>query len=157
METLVASLMLWIGANSAYVTTGVPAPEIRLVTPAQLTQEYYAGSGLPASARPDVDPRVMALYDWEAEPHGRIHIIDPALTEGMRAGEDPIENPVFQERLLHELVHHVQRQSGAYAHYQCPAEGEREAYRLGGLFLKRHHAEDPMPNRAFWARIYSRC
>ena len=157
MEALVASLMLWIGANSAYDTMNMPPPEIQIMSPAQLTEEYYSGSGFPADARPDVDPRVMALYDFEAPPHGRIYVIDPALTEGARAGEDPLENPVFQERLLHELVHHAQRLSGAYDDFLCPAEGELEAYRLGGLFLKRRHAEDPLPNRAFWARIYSRC
>lgn len=157
MDTLVASLMLWIGANSAYDTNALPMPHVQIMTPAQLTAEYYTSSGLPAAARPDIDPRVMALYDFEAPPHGRIYIIDPALTEGMRPGEDPLDNPVFQERLLHELVHHVQRLSGAYDEFKCPAQGEIEAYRLGGVFLERRHADDPLPNRAFWARIYSRC
>lgn len=67
------------------------------------------------------------------------------------------ENPILTERLLHELVHHLQFQSGATDSYLCPAQGELEAYRLGGLYFKQRYIEDPMPNRRFWAHVYSRC
>jgi hypothetical protein len=125
------------------------------MTPAEITAEYYDAAGVAAASRQAVDPRIMALYAFEDGPHGAIYVIDPALTEG--ADDDPLGNPIFQERLLHELVHHVQRHTGAYDRFACPAEGEVDAYRLGGLFLKQRRVEDPLPNRNFWARVYSRC
>jgi hypothetical protein len=51
----------------------------------------------------------------------------------------------------------VQYRTGAYDRFLCRAEGEVDAYRLGGLFLRQRHVEDWLPNRAFWARVYSRC
>ena len=44
-----------------------------------------------------------------------------------------LEDPVFQEQLLHELIHHVQYQTGATADFPCEAFGEMEAYLLGGV------------------------
>lgn len=155
METLLLALLGWIAANTAYDTAAVPLPEVVPLTPDAIRAEYFHGAGVPAPTRGG--PEVFALYDPGGGSDGRIFIVAPELTPGLQGGEDPLENPVFQERLLHELVHHVQHQSGAAARYACFAEGEPEAYRLGGLFLQRHHANDPLPNRAFWGRIYGQC
>jgi hypothetical protein len=155
MPELVAFLMRWITLNSGYDTQDVPQPDIFMMTPAAITAEYYDAAGVdPASRRP-VDPRVLALYSFEDGPHGAIYLLapDPAETPA----DDPLDDPYFQERLLHELVHHVQRHTGAYDRFLCRAEGEIDAYRLGGLFLRQRRVEDHLPNRNFWARVYSRC
>ncbi|WP_425426577.1 hypothetical protein [Antarctobacter heliothermus] len=64
---------------------------------------------------------------------------------------------MFREILLHELVHHVQRNTGLWDEWACPAIGETEAYRLGGRYLRQTRTADPLPNRNFWAAIYARC
>lgn len=132
-----------------------------------------------------IDDRILALYD--AQNGGAVYLrVDPALvdnniksdrfrpvafqtpngfadsllTENDHADANSAlfeDNPILTERLLHELVHHVQHHSGAYDTFPCMAYGEKEAYRLGGLYFDRHYMEDPMPNRQFWAHVYSRC
>lgn len=111
MPELVALLFQWITLNSAYSTGNLPPPAVVAMTPAEITAEYYDVSGIVAASRQPVDPRIIALYAFEDGPHGTIYVIDPALTEC--AEDDPLGNPVFQERLLHEVVHHVQKHTGA--------------------------------------------
>ncbi|HYG89528.1 MAG TPA: DUF6647 family protein [Azospirillum sp.] len=147
MGELVAALLLWIGAHTGYRVEGIPQPEVRLVSAREITAEYYAQARLPAYARPEVDRRIWALYDMDSAEHGIVYVLD----------DQPLDNVLFQERLLHELVHHVQNMNGMHARYRCRAEGEREAYLLGGIFLKEHHTEDPLPNRNFSAAMHSRC
>ncbi|MGB0661086.1 MAG: hypothetical protein ACPGNV_13035 [Mangrovicoccus sp.] len=156
MTELLIALLAWIGANSPYETAEIPLPQVIPMTPAEITAEFYsAAQAPPANTAPEIDPRILGLYDMTGD--GRIFIIAPELTDGVQPGEDPLENPIFQERLLHELVHHVQHQTGAYDGFLCQAQGEADAYMLGGLYLARRHVSDPLPNRHFWARIYSRC
>jgi len=147
MGELVAALLLWIGAHTAYPVEGIPLPEVRLVSAREITAEYYAEAQLSAYERPEVDERIWALYDMEGGANGIVYVVN----------DQPLDDVLFQERLLHELVHHVQRVNGAYDRFLCRAQGEREAYLLGGKFLKERHAEDPLPNRNFWAAMYSRC
>ncbi len=47
-------------------------------------------------------------------------------------------------------MHHVQRVCGAHESFPCRNFGERDAYDLGGRFLKRQNVENPIPNRNFW-------
>lgn len=146
MGELVAALLLWIGAHTGYRVTDIPLPEVRVVSARELTREYYEDA--PSTyARPVVDDRVLALYDPNHAPHGIIYL----------RNDLPPHDILFQERLLHELVHHVQHVNGMHRRYKCPAQGEREAYVLGGKFLKESGARDPLSNREFWAGVYSRC
>lgn len=147
MTELVAALLLWIGAHTGYRVEGIPQPEVRVVDAREITAEYYAEARISAYERPEVDDRIWALYDMEAGRHGIIYVV----------GDRPLDDVLFQERVLHELVHHVQNMNGMYARYQCRAQGEREAYALGGRFLMEHRTDDPLPNRNFWAAMYSRC
>jgi len=71
--------------------------------------------------------------------------------------ERGLENPLFQERLLHELVHHFQYQLGKHKTYLCKNQGELEAYMYGGKFLQLQNVRDPLPNRRVLAHLYSRC
>lgn len=157
IEEIVLTLLLWIEANSDYETAGLPPPAVVQMTPEELTAEAYRDNPnlVPASR---VDDRVLALYNFEEGENGTIFVLGAEWTDdGAAPDANPITDPVFQERLLHELVHHVQRLTGAYDAFPCRSYGEREAYELGGAFLKQRYARDPLPNRIFWSRIYSRC
>ena len=156
MESITLMLMLWIGNNSEYRTTDLPAPQVVEMTPAEITTEFYTDhpDKIPASG---VDERVNALYSFEDGPDGTIYIIAANLKDGSEDYRNPNDNPIFQEALLHELVHHTQRLNGIYNTIPCRNFAEKEAYLLGGKFLKQQQVEDPMPNRNFWAHMYSRC
>jgi hypothetical protein len=156
MNDLLAALMLWIGANSTYVTADLPLPAVVPMSARELTQEAY---GNVPQLVPDggIDERLLALYAFDDGENGTIYVLDCHTAEAPDPDESPCEYPVYHERLLHELVHHVQQRSGAYAHFPCRNFGEKEAYLLGGRYLKARHVTDPLPNRNFWAHIYSRC
>jgi len=154
MNELMAALMVWIAANTPYDTAGMPLPELVEMSPRELTEEFYTGVPhlIPAKG---VDDRVRALYAPGDGNAGRVYVLAAEYVEG--AEDDPYGNPLFHEMVLHELVHHVQFASGAAERYLCPAQGEVEAYAAGGRYLRQRFVTDPMPNRNFWARIYSRC
>lgn len=156
MDDLIKALLLWIAANSSYPTADLPPPAVVTMTPEALTAEAYAH--VPEVRPADgVDERLFALYAFEQGPHGTIYVLECRATE--RSGPDGTgcDDPLFQERLLHELVHHVQYHSGVYARLPCRAAAEKEAYLLGGEYLAARRASDPLPNRNFWAHVYSRC
>jgi hypothetical protein len=104
-----------------------------------------------------VDERLNALYAPGDGAHGTIYIIAPRHVENASDYDQPIDNPLFREILLHELVHHAQHHSGAADDWVCLSIGEAEAYRLGGIYLRDLRVDDPLPNRNFWGAIYSRC
>ena len=172
MEKLIATLLIYIGANTGYDVSKVSPPEIRLLSAQEMTDEYYGGSD---STRPEsgIDSRIFALYNYEDSQEGIILLLDPRLNDALTAetvdaDETPLDrtkpldqkwldNHVFQEQLLHELIHHVQYQTGQVNQFPCAAYSEREAYLLGGKFLRERHATDPLPNRNVLAYMYSRC
>lgn len=156
MEQLIDALLDWIDHNSSYDTGYVPHPIVLQLTPEALTREFY--TGVPHLMPDDgVDERVNALYAAGDGPHGTIYLLAAGVYQDAEFFDQPTENPLWREVLLHELVHHVQWQSGVADTWQCPAQGEREAYSLGGRYLTQSAATDPMPNRNFWSMIYSRC
>ncbi|SDD98913.1 hypothetical protein [Ruegeria marina] len=156
MELLIDALLDWIGKNSNYTIENIPHPIVRQLSPHELTREYY---GNVAHLMPDdgVDERINALFAQTDGPNGTIYIIAAEHVEGAAEFDHPTDNPLFREILLHELVHHVQWQTGVSANWDCLALGEPEAYQLGGRYLKQTGTTDPLPNRNFWARIYARC
>ena len=156
MDALLDALLEWLGRHGDYDVTALPRPAVVELDAAALTREAYRAVPelVPASG---IDRRLFALYSWEHGADGTIFVLDRHLTEGRQDGEDPLENPVFRERLLHELVHHAQYHTGAYARFRCPARGELDAYRLGGEYLRQRHVTDPLPNRRVLAYMYSRC
>jgi len=156
MESLLISLLTWIGLNSDYEISNVPHPSVVMLSHRELTLEAYRDQ---PQLIPDtgIDQRVFALYSWERSDVGTIFILHPDLTEGQRANERPMENPIFIERLLHELVHHVQFHNGRYKSFPCKNAGEKDAYLLGGLYLRQRNMTDPLPNRKVLAHMYSRC
>jgi hypothetical protein len=156
MEAVIDLLLDWIADNSTYKTTDMVHPAILELSAEELTREYY--TGVPHLMPDDgVDERVNALYAPGDGTHGTIYILAPDLAEGAQDFENLRDNPLWQEILLHELVHHAQHQSGIAEGWACPSLGETEAYRLGGRYLRQRHVTDPMPNRSFWGAIYGRC
>jgi hypothetical protein len=156
MDPLLDALLDWIGANTAYDVSAVPRPALVELSPEELTRELYADAPqlLPEDG---VDDRLIALYSHEDGANGTLYVLAPELVADAEFWDDPTENPIFREIVLHELIHHVQWQTGAADAWPCPARGEEEAYTLGGLYLSETHTPDPIPNRAFWARAYSTC
>ena len=157
MDSLAISLMAWIAANSSYDTANMEIPKIVQMTAQEITREAYSDHPklVPENG---VDERVFALYSFEDGANGTIYILKAELADDGAAPDEPAwKSPIFQERLLHELVHHAQYQSGAYETFPCKSFGEREAYELGGKFLAERYTSDPLPNRMFLSRIYSRC
>lgn len=172
MENLIATLMIWIGSNTAYEVSGIQPPEVRLLSPQEMTNEYYSGTDAPMP-KSGVFTGIFALYNYEDSDNGIVFLLDPRLNDALSpeaAVTDEsitdrskplhrawLDNPEFQEQLLHELIHHVQYQTGAVDQFPCPAYAEKEAYLLGGKYLRLRHANDPLPNRKVLAHMYSRC
>lgn len=160
MESLAMSLLLWLAAHSSYDATRAGVPPIHLLSPEAMTAMYYeqvsGRSGVPAGA-PQVDRRIQGYFSWTEPPQGAIYLVRPEDTPGAASHADPATNPLFRERLLHELVHFAQHASGAYAHFACPAQGEFDAYRLGGIYLRELGVPDPLPGRMAWMRRYGTC
>lgn len=156
MDPLLDALLAWIGDHTAYEVAGIPRPALVELSPEALTRELYADA--PQLVPDDgVDDRLIALYSHDDGAHGTLYVLAPDRVAGAEAFPDPATNPVFQEIVLHELIHHVQWQTGAADTWPCPARGEEEAYTLGGLYLHETGTPDPIPNRGFWARAYSTC
>ena len=156
MDPVVATLMAWIAAHTDYRTDTVVPPEVVQLTAEELTREYYTGVAhlIPEDG---VDERVNALYAATDGEVGTVYIMRAAELADAGQFSDPMDNPIWREILLHELVHHVQWQTGEAETWACPAAGEKEAYRLGGVYLRQVGATDPIPNRNFWAHMYARC
>ncbi len=153
METLMDALLEWTGSNTDHPVTDVPPPEIVPMDPRALTVEAY--SDVPQLLPEDgVDERVRALYNAELR---RIYVLDPRHVGGWDEHEEAFSNPAWREILLHELIHHVQWSTGVADLWPCKAFGEKEAYLLGGRYLKERSVTDPLPNRNFWAHAYARC
>jgi len=156
MDLLVDALLAWIETNTDYATADLPRPAVVLLEPEALTLEYYAAA--PQLVPSDgVDDRLLALYSATDGPHGTLYVLAPRYVTDAEHWPDPAENPLFREIVLHELIHHVQWQSGAADTWPCPKHGEREAYLLGGRYLNEAGATDPIPNRNFWAHVYATC
>ncbi len=156
MEQLALSLLLWIAAHSTLAVAGLNPPPIVLLNPEQMTALYYQQAGMPSTA-PKVDTRVQGYFDWSGDSRGVIYLVRPQDTPGANAYTDPADNPLFRERLLHELVHFAQHATGSYERFDCPAQGEFDAYRLGGIYLRQLGVADPMPGRMAWVRRFSSC
>lgn len=156
MEILVALLLNWLSEHSDFDTSGIPLPTIVELSPEELTREYYSdlSESVPAGS---IDDRILALYSWNEGTSGTIYILHRDHTEISLSQERGLDNPLFQERLLHELVHHVQYHLGSYETYQCKNQGELDAYLYGGKFLQLQNVSDPLPNRRVLAHLYSRC
>ena len=153
MDGLIDVLLDWIGEHSRYDVAQIGRPAVVMLSAEDLTREMY--TGVPHLIPDDgVDERINALY---AHAEQTIYIRHPDTVDGAQSFAAPSDNPLWQEILLHELVHHVQWQSGEADSWMCDAQGERQAYHLGGVYLAQTGTPDPLANRAFWAQMYAQC
>jgi methionine-rich copper-binding protein CopC len=117
LTSLIAAYLAWIVSQ-----TGLTAPHhptIHSVTPAEMAQRY----GAPESNALEF----QALYSHEDR---KIY-----LPEDWRS--DSLKN---RSALLHELVHHVQRENNVQA--PCKAALERQAYDLQMKWLREQGVDD---------------
>lgn len=157
IEQIAVALLLWIASHSSYKTAGqLPPPPIVLMSAQQLTALVRDRAGLSADEAGN-QWRVHGYYSLDDEDRGTIYVVHPAETPGAELFGDPAENPIFRERLLHELVHYAQYGTGAIKDLECPAMREIPAYHLGGVYLKERAVADPLPDRMFLAFWASRC
>jgi hypothetical protein len=152
VEPIAAALLAWIAAHSSYAVADLAPPPVRLLDPAALRETLQVGESALAGAN-----GVWGLYRAGDGPAGTIYLLRPEDTPGADRHAQPADNPVFRERLLHELVHFAQHRTGAMARFNCVAEGERDAYRLGARWLQQQGVRDPLPNRKFVMFVQSSC
>lgn len=157
IEQIAAALLVWIASHSSYPTAGrLPPPPIVLTTAAELSALVQKRTDVaPETARQAW--RIHGFFSLDEDDHGTIYLVRPADTPGAELFQDPTENPIFRERLLHELVHYAQYATGAMHDFKCPAMRELMAYHLGGVYLKQRSVADPLPDRMFLAFWGSRC
>ena len=114
MKELIIALLAWVGAETGLT---VPAPPPVVLVPEARMLELAAGSS---------DVKAMYMRD-----EGTIYLRDDWGIADLRC----------RATLLHELVHHVQIVNRVPV--ACPAEREREAYRLTLKWLREQGAKDP--------------
>ena len=107
MDSLALALMLWIGNNSPYPTSGMHAPSIIELTPTALTREAYTDhpDKIPEGG---IDDRIYALYAFEDGPNGTIYILQAKLADGAEDYPNPIDN--CQDLCDHRLYNHAKLQ-----------------------------------------------
>ena len=118
MKELMVSLLLWIGANSTLPVEGVPLPEIEFLSSEELYTLYTIEDAC--------DTNYRALYDMN---HTIIYLLD----------DWNKSNLIDRSFLLHELVHHVQKEEG----YESRGMREEESYQLQFSYLQESATDDP--------------
>lgn len=113
MDVLIASLLSWL-AQATDLTAVGPAPTVHFATSADQAAVRYGGLELHAGRD------VVGLYVDETR--------TILLTEGWDAGD-----PADVSALVHELVHHLQNDSGVS--YWCSGEREAQAYAVQAEWL----------------------
>lgn len=156
MDLILDTLLAWLDVNTSYRTGDIPKPELIELSPAEITQEMYSDAKqlIPGDG---VDERVLGLYTADRGATGRIYVVGARFLADANKFADPHDNPIWREIVLHELVHHLQWQTGAVQTWKCRNFGELEAYLIGGRFLRQSRVRDPMANRSFEARMHARC
>jgi hypothetical protein len=153
MEQVAAALLVWIAAHSSYPVAQLAPPPVVLLTPQALIAQVERDEGVAAQHGSDL--RLQGYFKPDSAGGGTVYVIRPEDTPGAAAHADPADNPLFRERLLHELVHYAQAATGR--HFRCRSQGEVDAYALGGQYLKEHGVPDPLPERRLVARMVQMC
>tara|TARA_R110000868_G_scaffold68170_1_gene201662 strand:- start:331 stop:852 length:522 start_codon:yes stop_codon:yes gene_type:complete len=118
MKTLVAFILLWIGAETDYNTL-IPHPAIKMVSQSSLNQMHF-GDVVP-------DSKIHALYDPSTD---TIYLKD---TFNMF-------NVFDKGVLMHELMHYVHDLNDAVGtKFDCIAQSEAEIYPLQKKYLLEVH------------------
>ena len=127
MKTLIAFIMLWIGAETDY-NTNIPHPKVLMVSESTLTKMYYGNT--------EAQDEIHALYNTESN---TIYIRDTF----------NLYNVFDKGVLMHEIMHYVHDINGAVGtKFDCMAQSEAEIYPLQKKYLLEVHGVkweyDPM-------------
>jgi hypothetical protein len=119
MKELMLLLLVWIGNNSTLEVERVFLPEVKFISSAELHEKFNIEErcdGVKIKALYHRDNKIIYLHeDWN-----EYNLLDRSF-------------------LLHELVHHRQKES----EYMCRQEMEHEAYELQFKFLKENAINNP--------------
>jgi len=132
MKSVIAAMLLWIGANTTY-NVDLPPPDIRLVPQDELEQIYSQGKGTPT--------HLHGFYDTVED---IIYLPDTFKQH----------DPWSQGVLLHELIHYVQDQNKAK--FSCNNEMEKETWPLQKQYLLEYH-EYVWEYDELWFTVISNC
>jgi len=119
MKELMLSLILWIGANSTLPVEGVTLPEIEFISSEELHDLYTIEEACDTV-------EIRALYDLN---NTIIYLLD----------DWDQNNLIDRSFLLHELVHHLQKEEG----YEFRIMREEESYEIQFIYLKESAINDP--------------
>mgnify|MGYP003655461239 FL=1 len=119
MKELLLSLILWIGANSTLPVEGVPLPEVEFLSSEELHTLYIIQDVCDTG-------EIRALYDLN---NTIIYLLD----------DWDKSNLIDRSFLLHELVHHLQKEEG----YELRIIREEESYELQFMYLRESAIDDP--------------
>ncbi len=137
MNEIVIALSIWLSASHGLADIQT-APRVRFVEQRQIAALRYGRADIA-----DVD-EVVAVY----EPLTRTIVLPVAWDAG-----DPADLSV----LVHEIVHHLQREAGAL--HRCPEEGEEMAYTAQERWLSQFglSLEESFGIDAFSLRMRTNC
>ena len=119
MKELLLSLILWIGANSTLPAEGVPPPEVEFLSSEELRTLYIIEDVCDTG-------EIRALYDLN---NTIIYLLE----------DWDKSNLIDRSFLLHELVHHLQKEEG----YEVRIIREEESYELQFMYLRESAIDDP--------------
>ncbi len=119
MKELLLSLILWIGANSTLPVEGVPPPEVEFLSSEELRTLYIIEDVCDTG-------EIRALYDLN---NTIIYLLE----------DWDKSNLIDRSFLLHELVHHLQKEEG----YEVRIIREEESYELQFMYLRESAIDDP--------------
>jgi len=124
MKSLVASLLLWINANSAYEYLGEP-PDVRTTDTESLV--YLVLGEIPRMPE-RAKTAIRGMYDVDTK------------TIWLRDDFNP-DDPENVAHLVHELVHFIQyhEADNNQKKLPCGRKLEREAYQVQNQYLLAHH------------------
>jgi hypothetical protein len=133
MKSVIAAMLLYIGANTNY-NADLPHPVIRQLPQQQLEMIYSHGRGMQGS-------ELHAFYDTK---HDIIYLPDTFNI-----------HDVWQKGvLIHELLHYVQDQN--QAKFECSAKMEAEAWPLQQKYLLEMHGVNWKYDE-LWFKMISEC
>lgn len=128
METLLATLVLWLRSNTEVDIHELPA--IHIASPEELEARY----GVP----------VYGLYSGTTRELWISSDVDLTTQTGASV-------------LVHELVHHWQTESGKLAEYECLRASERLAYDIQTQYLRDKEQPVPRYLNGFSVLVLSSC
>lgn len=138
MDDTMRGMLRWIGEHSDY-DVDVPLPDVKRVTAEDLMILYYGR--LPNENEHFLEVEAIYLDD----PPPAIWFQD----------DFSIDDPSWRAALVHELVHHLQFQSGK--EFRCTAEMEAEAYKLSDLYAVEVLEDESLKSDPMMVMFLSTC